>query len=65
MVAECTERYGKVKLILRNDRYYIECPGDGAAFDALLHDTQEIALSIHTLSLYIHPSIHPAIYIPK
>jgi len=40
MVAECTERYGKVKLILRNDRYYIECPGDGAAFDALLHDPQ-------------------------
>lgn len=40
MVAECTERYGKVKLILRNDRFYIECPTDSAAFDALLHDPQ-------------------------
>jgi DNA excision repair protein ERCC-3 len=40
MVYECTERYGKVKLILRSDRYYIECPRDGAAFDALLHDPQ-------------------------
>lgn len=25
MVRECTERYGKVKLVLQKDRLYIEC----------------------------------------
>ncbi|EOD32920.1 hypothetical protein EMIHUDRAFT_122935, partial [Emiliania huxleyi CCMP1516] len=63
MVAECTERYGKVKLILRNDRYYIECPGDGAAFDALLHDAQIAEMrddKIGDLNFLIGPKLYEA-----
>mmetsp|Transcript_32345 Transcript_32345/g.53520 ORF Transcript_32345/g.53520 Transcript_32345/m.53520 type:complete len:764 (-) Transcript_32345:111-2402(-) len=38
MVTTCTSRYGKVKLVMQQDRLYIECRNDPAVLEQLLQD---------------------------
>eukprot|EP00966_Prymnesium_polylepis_P242175 5600686-Prymnesium_polylepis.1 len=38
LVRECTERYGKVKLVLKQDRLYIECAQHPTILQELMQD---------------------------